>query len=214
MTFLPHTAVADTHRLPPRAACAHDRGPGGRDLGRLGRARVGLARSTASRRSSAPTTTSRGFDEKPSACSTPGRRSPGSPRARRSSSSAPSSRRRRSGTPSVLVTLRRDGGRDLRRARHARHGRRLDGARARRIRLRRSARRASESHGSASRSRSRTVSSTRTASTSKARTTELEDAPGLIGRTCSILVGGSAKPGTAGPAVGSRDEYNALFGTL
>jgi alkanesulfonate monooxygenase SsuD/methylene tetrahydromethanopterin reductase-like flavin-dependent oxidoreductase (luciferase family) len=43
---------------------------------------------------------------------------------------------------------------------------------------------------------------------------KLEDAPGLDRPELSILVGGSAKPGTAGPAVRFADEYNALFGTL
>ena len=43
---------------------------------------------------------------------------------------------------------------------------------------------------------------------------KLEDAPGLARPELPILVGGSAKPGTAGPAVRFADEYNALFGTL
>jgi alkanesulfonate monooxygenase SsuD/methylene tetrahydromethanopterin reductase-like flavin-dependent oxidoreductase (luciferase family) len=43
---------------------------------------------------------------------------------------------------------------------------------------------------------------------------KLEDAPGLDRPELPILVGGSAKPGTAGPAVRFADEYNALFGTL
>ena len=43
---------------------------------------------------------------------------------------------------------------------------------------------------------------------------ELDDAPGLGRPELPILVGGSAKPGTAGPAVRFADEYNALFGTL
>ncbi len=42
----------------------------------------------------------------------------------------------------------------------------------------------------------------------------LNDAPGLRRPELPILVGGSAKPGTAGPAVRFADEYNALFGTL
>jgi alkanesulfonate monooxygenase SsuD/methylene tetrahydromethanopterin reductase-like flavin-dependent oxidoreductase (luciferase family) len=42
----------------------------------------------------------------------------------------------------------------------------------------------------------------------------LEDAPGFHRPDLPILVGGSAKPGTAGPAVKFADEYNALFGTL
>lgn len=42
----------------------------------------------------------------------------------------------------------------------------------------------------------------------------LQGAPGLDRPELPILVGGSAKPGTAGPAVGFADEYNALFGTL
>ena len=42
----------------------------------------------------------------------------------------------------------------------------------------------------------------------------LENAPGLHRPELPILVGGSAKPGTAGPAVRFADEYNALFGTL
>jgi alkanesulfonate monooxygenase SsuD/methylene tetrahydromethanopterin reductase-like flavin-dependent oxidoreductase (luciferase family) len=43
---------------------------------------------------------------------------------------------------------------------------------------------------------------------------KLENAPGLHRPELPILVGGSAKPGTAGPAVRFADEYNALFGTL
>jgi alkanesulfonate monooxygenase SsuD/methylene tetrahydromethanopterin reductase-like flavin-dependent oxidoreductase (luciferase family) len=43
---------------------------------------------------------------------------------------------------------------------------------------------------------------------------ELDDAPGLGRPELPILVGGSAKRGTAGPAVRYADEYNALFGTL
>jgi alkanesulfonate monooxygenase SsuD/methylene tetrahydromethanopterin reductase-like flavin-dependent oxidoreductase (luciferase family) len=43
---------------------------------------------------------------------------------------------------------------------------------------------------------------------------ELADAPGLGRPDLPILVGGSAKPGTAVPAVRFADEYNALFGTL
>jgi alkanesulfonate monooxygenase SsuD/methylene tetrahydromethanopterin reductase-like flavin-dependent oxidoreductase (luciferase family) len=43
---------------------------------------------------------------------------------------------------------------------------------------------------------------------------ELADAPGLARPDLPILVGGSAKPGTAVPAVRFADEYNALFGTL
>jgi alkanesulfonate monooxygenase SsuD/methylene tetrahydromethanopterin reductase-like flavin-dependent oxidoreductase (luciferase family) len=43
---------------------------------------------------------------------------------------------------------------------------------------------------------------------------KLLDAPGLSRPDLPILVGGSAKPGTAGPAVRFADEYNALFGTL
>jgi alkanesulfonate monooxygenase SsuD/methylene tetrahydromethanopterin reductase-like flavin-dependent oxidoreductase (luciferase family) len=42
----------------------------------------------------------------------------------------------------------------------------------------------------------------------------LADAPGLGRPDLPILVGGSAKPGTARPAVRFADEYNALFGTL
>jgi alkanesulfonate monooxygenase SsuD/methylene tetrahydromethanopterin reductase-like flavin-dependent oxidoreductase (luciferase family) len=42
----------------------------------------------------------------------------------------------------------------------------------------------------------------------------LADAPGLDRPDLPILVGGSAKPGTARPAVRFADEYNALFGTL
>jgi alkanesulfonate monooxygenase SsuD/methylene tetrahydromethanopterin reductase-like flavin-dependent oxidoreductase (luciferase family) len=43
---------------------------------------------------------------------------------------------------------------------------------------------------------------------------KLDDAPGLGRPGLPILVGGSAKPGTAVPAVRFADEYNALFGTL
>src|SRR5436309_8092212 len=43
---------------------------------------------------------------------------------------------------------------------------------------------------------------------------KLGDAPGLPRPELPILVGGSAKPGTAVPAVRFADEYNALFGTL
>jgi alkanesulfonate monooxygenase SsuD/methylene tetrahydromethanopterin reductase-like flavin-dependent oxidoreductase (luciferase family) len=42
----------------------------------------------------------------------------------------------------------------------------------------------------------------------------LVDAPGLGRPDLPILVGGSAKPGTARPAVRFAEEYNALFGTL
>jgi alkanesulfonate monooxygenase SsuD/methylene tetrahydromethanopterin reductase-like flavin-dependent oxidoreductase (luciferase family) len=43
---------------------------------------------------------------------------------------------------------------------------------------------------------------------------KLDDAPGLGRPGLPILVGGSAKPGTAVPAVRFADEYNALFGTI
>jgi len=43
---------------------------------------------------------------------------------------------------------------------------------------------------------------------------KLADAPGLGRPDLPILVGGSAKPGTAKPAIRFADEYNALFGTL
>ena len=43
---------------------------------------------------------------------------------------------------------------------------------------------------------------------------KLDDAPGVGRPELPILVGGSAKPGTARPAVKFADEYNALFGTL
>ena len=42
----------------------------------------------------------------------------------------------------------------------------------------------------------------------------LADAPGLRRPDLPILVGGSAKPGTAEPAIRFADEYNALFGTF
>ena len=42
----------------------------------------------------------------------------------------------------------------------------------------------------------------------------LQNAPGLKRPELTILVGGSAKPGTAGPAVKFAAEYNCLFGTL
>jgi alkanesulfonate monooxygenase SsuD/methylene tetrahydromethanopterin reductase-like flavin-dependent oxidoreductase (luciferase family) len=42
----------------------------------------------------------------------------------------------------------------------------------------------------------------------------LEDAPGFHRPDLPILVGGSAKPGTARPAVRFADEYNTLFATL
>lgn len=42
----------------------------------------------------------------------------------------------------------------------------------------------------------------------------LEDAPGLNRPTLPILIGGSALPGTVGPAVRFADEYNVLVGTL
>jgi alkanesulfonate monooxygenase SsuD/methylene tetrahydromethanopterin reductase-like flavin-dependent oxidoreductase (luciferase family) len=42
----------------------------------------------------------------------------------------------------------------------------------------------------------------------------LHDAPGLRRPDLPILVGGSARPGTTGPAVRFADEYNTLFGTL
>jgi F420-dependent oxidoreductase-like protein len=42
----------------------------------------------------------------------------------------------------------------------------------------------------------------------------LENAPGLQRPDLPILVGGSAKPGTARPAVRFADEYNTLFGSF
>jgi alkanesulfonate monooxygenase SsuD/methylene tetrahydromethanopterin reductase-like flavin-dependent oxidoreductase (luciferase family) len=42
----------------------------------------------------------------------------------------------------------------------------------------------------------------------------LRDAPGLKRPELTILVGGSAKPGTTGPAVRFADEYNCVFGTF
>jgi alkanesulfonate monooxygenase SsuD/methylene tetrahydromethanopterin reductase-like flavin-dependent oxidoreductase (luciferase family) len=42
----------------------------------------------------------------------------------------------------------------------------------------------------------------------------LQSAPGLKRPDLTILVGGSAKPGTTGPAVRFADEYNCLFGTF
>jgi F420-dependent oxidoreductase-like protein len=41
----------------------------------------------------------------------------------------------------------------------------------------------------------------------------LEDAPGLDRPNLPILIGGSARPGTAGPAVRFADEYNTFFAT-
>ena len=42
----------------------------------------------------------------------------------------------------------------------------------------------------------------------------LEDAPGLGRPELPLLVGGSAKPGTIGPAVRFADEYNTFFATV
>jgi alkanesulfonate monooxygenase SsuD/methylene tetrahydromethanopterin reductase-like flavin-dependent oxidoreductase (luciferase family) len=42
----------------------------------------------------------------------------------------------------------------------------------------------------------------------------LQDAPGLGRSELPLLVGGSAKPGTANPAAHFADEYNTLFATL
>jgi alkanesulfonate monooxygenase SsuD/methylene tetrahydromethanopterin reductase-like flavin-dependent oxidoreductase (luciferase family) len=42
----------------------------------------------------------------------------------------------------------------------------------------------------------------------------LQDAPGLQRPDLTLLVGGSAKPGTTGPAVRFADEYNCVFGTF
>jgi alkanesulfonate monooxygenase SsuD/methylene tetrahydromethanopterin reductase-like flavin-dependent oxidoreductase (luciferase family) len=42
----------------------------------------------------------------------------------------------------------------------------------------------------------------------------LQDAPGLQRPELTILVGGSAKPGTTAPAVRFADEYNCVFGTF
>ena len=42
----------------------------------------------------------------------------------------------------------------------------------------------------------------------------LDDAPGLGRPDLPLLVGGSAKPGTASPAARFADEYNTLFGTV
>jgi alkanesulfonate monooxygenase SsuD/methylene tetrahydromethanopterin reductase-like flavin-dependent oxidoreductase (luciferase family) len=43
---------------------------------------------------------------------------------------------------------------------------------------------------------------------------ELINAPGLARPDLPILVGGSAKPGTVGPAVKFADEYNTFFATM
>jgi F420-dependent oxidoreductase-like protein len=43
---------------------------------------------------------------------------------------------------------------------------------------------------------------------------QLHDAPGLQRPGLTLLVGGSAKPGTAVPAAKFADEYNVLFGSL
>lgn len=43
---------------------------------------------------------------------------------------------------------------------------------------------------------------------------DLQDAPGLGRPDLTLLVGGSAKPGTTGPAVRFADEYNCVFGTF
>jgi len=42
----------------------------------------------------------------------------------------------------------------------------------------------------------------------------LQNAPGLKRPDLALLVGGSAKPGTTGPAVRFADEYNCVFGTF
>lgn len=42
----------------------------------------------------------------------------------------------------------------------------------------------------------------------------LQNAPGLKRPDLTILVGGSAKPGTTGPAARFADEYNCVFGTF
>jgi len=42
----------------------------------------------------------------------------------------------------------------------------------------------------------------------------LQNAPGLRRPHLTLLVGGSAKPGTTGPAVRFADEYNCVFGTF
>jgi len=42
----------------------------------------------------------------------------------------------------------------------------------------------------------------------------LQGAPGLRRPELTLLVGGSAKPGTTGPAVRFADEYNCVFGTF
>src|SRR5919201_1856276 len=48
---------------------------------------------------------------------------------------------------------------------------------------------------------------------SSGRFYELQDAPGLNRPDLPLLVGGSALPGTARPAVRFADEYNVLVGT-
>ena len=77
-----------------------------------------------------------GFDEKPSRRSTPGRRSAGlaarTTKLELGTLVSPATFRH----PAVLARSAADGRRDLRRPRHARHGRRLDGARTRGVRIR------------------------------------------------------------------------------
>ena len=181
---------------------------------------VALARRVSapgSRRSSAPTTTSRSRSRTSAPRTTRGRRSRVSPRARPSSASARSSRRspsvtrRCSRTPSRPSTTSRAVGSSWGWApAGTSSSTRLSAFRFHRC--------ASDSSTSPSSSRSCTGSGPRSTSTFEGKHYHLVDCPSLPKPVQDphppLLVGGRAKPGTATPAARFADEYNVIGSSL
>ena len=189
VTSLPRTVGSATTRLPPRAPRTHDRGTGGRDLGRLGGARLSL-RGPRRRGALSLRPLHLGVRREP----TGARRLVDDRRARGSDDEARARHPRLAGdvpSPVRAHTLRRDGRRDLRRAHHARDGRRLDGARTRGVRLRvRHGARANRAARRAGRDRAR--SPARGAlRRSKAPITDSRTLRALAGRTCRSSLAGA-----------------------
>ena len=183
---------------------------------------VALARAceeTASRRSSAPTTTSASTRAaSATARSTAGRRSPAlaavTTKLRLGSLVSPVTFRH----PSVLAKRGRDRRPRLRRPRRARHRRRLDGARARARTASRSPRRPCGWRCSPSRSRSSTASGPRTSFDFDGQPLPTRETATALPKPVQqphppLIVGGGGARGTLVPAVRWADEYNTTFPT-
>ncbi len=172
------------------------------------------ARRTASRRSSAPTTTSRSRTRRATSRTTPGRRSQGSPRGRRRSASGRSSRPPPSACPGSSRTRPRRSTTSP--AAGSSSGSAPAGWSASTApTASRSRRRASGSRGSPSSSRSSTALWTEERVDFRGTYYTLEDAPAQPKPVQQphppIIVGGSGTRGTAEPAARFADEYNTPF---